>query len=90
MRKKILLSIGAVAIAATMVFTATFGITGSNIKMSALTLANIEALAKDEGGDFEVFNYAYQWIYFPEFGGYMQCCAFSPGGYCLVTDCWRL
>ena len=46
--KKILLSIGAVAIAATMVFNTTLGITGNKAKMSALMLANVEALAKGE------------------------------------------
>jgi len=48
MKKKILLTIGAVALAAVMVFNASIGVIGSNAKMSAITLVNIEALAKVE------------------------------------------
>ena len=51
MKKKIILSIGAVAIAATMVFTTTLGLS-NNAKMSALNLANIEALARGEYEDW--------------------------------------
>jgi len=45
MKKKFLFGIGAVVIAATLVFNT--GI-GNNAKMSAITLANIEALTKIE------------------------------------------
>ena len=48
MRKKILLGIGAVALATTLVFNASIGILGSNAQMNTITLANIEALTKGE------------------------------------------
>ena len=50
MRKKILLSFVVVAFAATMVFSASLGITGSNA-MSTITLGNIEKLTRSECED---------------------------------------
>ena len=82
MKRKIFLFIGAVAIAATMVFTTNLGLS-SNAKMSALTLANIEALAKPEG-DYELQDFRYDWIPVP--GGYMQCCVRGGDG-CWFGDC---
>jgi hypothetical protein len=48
MKKKILLGIGAVALFVTLALNASLGITGSNAKMGAVTLANVEALAKSD------------------------------------------
>ena len=80
--KKILLSIGSVAIAATMVFNTTLGITGNKTKMSALMLANVEALARKEDAGEELPDYEYQWV--PVDGGVRQCCVPSVGGYCFL------
>ena len=82
--KKIFLSIGAVALAATMVFSASLGITGSSPKMSAIMLANIEALAKDEGGGCENDCTYYMDKYHANNGCYYFACVTSRGTVCLI------